>query len=313
MRVYTLLLILSANVFANFSTFNGSVYSEVAIQDCHTDFTMISDKLNSLAGFQVVDGGCLDYGLNRVKLKFNYHHPMTRNIEEFTTNFKSNENCEFYRSEIKNVVEESGNKFLFSRCADKKMIVSHVDYNYSMVRTIRDLGVYKDAIKCNEFVSEFKKNAKINNIHTYVGVCEEQNYGFSGESFYKPLISVSANFSIKVNVLKGRGVLSQNECANERINTERNFSNSGIKVIYSYCTQSKMDDSLLNEYILYIEPKAPRYITQYRSLNTTTEVACVEQSEKIGSTLESLGHSILYSYCKKINDKLYSPEVTYLK
>jgi hypothetical protein len=312
MKTILFLSLMSTYLFANFTSFNGDTYKKDQLSKCESDFLKITQSIESVDGFKVIDGGCVSLHSDKYfKLKFNYLHPITKRIETDKRALSSKEVCERKNTTIENKIFQAGNVYVHSYCENNNLIINQIDMTYSLTRDMDNLGTFLEKKACESFLKRIENSTKKVNAHVVVSECIKLQRYNSDLITYRPVVSILANHQIDIKLLQGKKLDAITSCDQATMNTNRNFTDAGVKLVLNYCVNGS--ENSVKEYVLYLNPKAPKYVDDYRSIAATSMSTCLESLERIESALLSINKNVLYGYCKKINDKLFMPKVTYLR
>lgn len=314
MKVLALVLVLAFNVLAdtNISNFTGKIYLKEDLNSCLSDYDSIQKNMNKVDGFTILDGGCLDYGQKHTRLEFNYMHPLAKRIDTFKSELRDEATCESKLQQAQNEIIASGNIYINAFCSRHELKLNFVDITYSTVNTLRNLGRLNAKSTCENLIADLNKNAKAVNAFSLLSYCKEVSYGIAAVTYYIPVFNYVSFYEIDIELIKGKSSMAQGSCLNNAQRIAANFANNDVKIIHTYCSDNSAD-STQQENILYLKPKLPKYITEFKGVVLNDANTCEVQLENIVSALENSGSGVLYSQCMKIGEKRYRANVNYVK
>lgn len=311
MKLLLMTALMVSAVFANYTSYKGETYKAEMLFRCESDFLKMTQRMESVEGFKVIDGGCTPMmNAKYYKLQFNYLHPFTKRLDTDKVTISDDKECEKINSTIENKISQAGNVYVHSYCERNELKINQIDLTYSLMREMNKLGKFSSLNMCQSFLKTFENKASKSNVFVIASDCKKQSIYNSDVTYYSPSANVLANHKLNLQAIKGRVVNTLNNCEIANEDTRRNFSIAGVNLVHSYCDNS---NNSFQEYMIYLKPELPYFIEEYRSIPTTSMNSCVDSIERIESTLLSVDKKILYSYCKEIREDLFKPMVTYLK
>lgn len=311
MKLFLMTALMVSAVFANYTSYKGETYKAEMLFKCESDFLKMTQRMESVEGFKVIDGGCTPMMEAKFyKLQFNYLHPFTKRLDTDKVSISNDKECEKINSTIENKISQAGNVYVHSYCERNELKISQIDLTYSLMRGMNKLGKFSTLNMCQSFLKTLENKASKSKAFVITSDCKKQSNYNSDVTYYSPIANILANHKLELQVIKGRAVntLSNCEIANE--DTRRNFSIAGVNLVHSYCDDS---NNTFQEYMIYLKPDLPYYIDEYRAIPATSINSCIDSLERIKSALLSVDKKILNSYCKEIRENLFKPMVTYLK
>lgn len=312
MKILSLLVLVSFGAFANadISKYQGHIYKKAEYDLCLKDYDVITKNVDSVEGFTVLSGGCLNYGRDNFRVEFDYIHPLASEVENYPITLTDEAACLGSIKKAQDEMLASGNHFVTAYCEGKVLNTQFVDTTRSIVRSLNKLGNFNSQPACLNFIADLTAKARADKMTSFMSYC--QKYEFSGKTYFAPVFNYISFYEIEMNVINGKTVASSSACLNDRVSVEQNFSSNDIKVVYAFCSGTMTAENT-QETILYLKPKNGRYITVYEGVVLNSQEVCETQLNSIMSGLEHSGESVLYGHCRKLNATSFVPSITYLK
>lgn len=311
MKLFLMTALMVSAVFANYSSYKGETYKADMLFKCESDFLKMTQRMESVEGFKVIDGGCTPImDAKYYKLQFNYLHPFTKRLDTDKVTILNDKECEKINSTIENKISQAGNIYVHSYCEKNELKISQIDLTYSIMREINRLGKFNSLNMCKSFLKTFENKASKSKVFVITSYCKKQSIYNSDITFYSPSVNLLAYHKLNLQILEGKTSNTLSSCGIAIEDTRRNFSIAGVNLVHNYCDNS---NNSFQEYMIYLRPELPYSIQEYKSIPTTSMNSCIGSVERIESVLLSVDKKILYSYCKEIREDKFKPIITYLK
>jgi hypothetical protein len=311
MKLFLMAVLMMSAASANFTTYRGETYKADLLNKCESDFKKMSQRIESVEGFKVIDGGCISlFEGKQFKLEFNYLHPLTKRLEVEKIVVSTNKVCEKLNAQIENKITSAGNVYIHSYCNKNELNINQIDLTYSIMRDLTDLGTYNTYNACDQFLQNFEMKANSKKVFVIAADCKKIIIRNGNTSFYRPIVKINSHHKIEIEMIKGTKINTLSGCDLASETTQNRFSKANVSLVMSYCDNN---EDHFQEHILFIKPDLPYFVTDYRSLKTTSMQECKDSLARIEMAIESINQDVLYSYCKKISDKHFNPIVKYVK
>lgn len=313
MKLLSLLVLFGLTVQANtrISKFTGKTYKAENLSQCLADFDYITNKLDNINGFRVLEGGCQNILGNKfVKIELRYMHPLTKKVETFKTKLADEATCAAQIISANQAIINSGNTALTTFCRGTEINVAHIDDTFSMIRSLKSLGRYLTMDECSKFLKDLDLKAQTFKMTSIVSTCSTVKT-YNAETYYVPTFNYISRFDNEIEMMNGLSSDQAGACSSIQTEIQSNFSLNNVSIVKSYCTQ--ISTKRVQSKILYVEPQSPRYIEDYKALDVQTANACRTNLTSIKDGLIAIGYGILNSYCQKLDENKYRPMITYIR
>lgn len=314
MRLITILacVIFTSGAFAgNFSKYYGQTFSQEDLAACEAEASNMTDALDKRDGYMVLEGGCVALGEKRFQIKFTYSHPLASRIERFDREFSSKEQCSLMAQTSHSAFDRAGNFELASFCRGKELTVDYLDLSRSVMRNARLSLSYSTQAACDKFLTDIQEKLAKSSIIGLFGVCNKVVSYDRTKTYFVPEIDFSARYTLAVKFLMGKSLNEGEACFEDSAQVERNFDNNKIELAHAFCANKKYSNERV-EVMAYIEKGAfSDRVKTFKGTVYNALAECEYQLEKAAQSLESLGHSKLYNFCKSSNGKRFLPTVYY--
>lgn len=308
MRIITTLALClwtSAALASFIIDYKGEYFPVENLQQCKSEFTKISQRLESYPGFKIISGGCVRYTDKMVQISFNYAYPLKGFIQQLTRKYDTKEECAVATTTAAEVFSKAKMGYVASYCKGYEL---YADYVYLVENTIR--GVYAQLsfptkTACYDYLNDLEFSLSKFEIHSLFKTC---NKDYSSEvTLYNPSIELSLNFHQHVQFIIGKSLAVGRGCLEDRSTIRDNFRNAGIPVAHALCAAPRFGGEK-QEVIFYVLDDKVTPLVKHLEAGATQELSeCEASLEQATGNLRALGHKELYKFCRNTNSGLFRP------
>lgn len=299
-----LVAILSTTAFADTFTrkYEGQIFTVEQYAACETEYARITQKLDSLEGYLVLDGGCLALGEKQLKIKFNYEAPTAGNIERFRLEMKSKESCAEKLVLVENRINQSGNTHIASYCNGRALHIDYIDRTFSVLRDLRIDAKFTSKEICLAEIKNINTALTANGMHSLISFCTTVKL-YNGGVYYRPNLYYTANYTLNLTAIKGRKAAGG--CFNQTVSVERNFQDAGVVLAHKFCAE--------REHLIYVNKTRGfgELVKKYSGLTYDNVATCESELKSLISKFETQKRVPVYYYCDQLSEKRFKPTLHY--
>ena len=296
MRLLIFLLFTTGAYGFELSRYDGEVYPSRDLILCQEDLKAIIKSIDSLEGYQFVEGNCGKSSRRFIQLRFSYTHPYTSRIERLHRRLPNRKTCEYYSRVVSLKLSNMGISPIASFCIGSSLIVDYIDEAYNRFSSLHLPIQFEQEHECRRFVNDLSNKFATRKIYSIINTCKKVFITVFKHG-YTPIMHLGAAHDVQIKTIVGKRS-SLGDCDTTESKYDLKFGNANVKLLHAGC--SRMGDSEF-EFLIYMKDFESSWIKEFIG-STYSEVSeCVAQLERAVEAISAQGNSALYSYCKQFS------------
>lgn len=306
MRLLLFLFFITSVYATELSRYDGELYSVKDLKTCQNDLREIVNTIDSLKGFQFVEGNCGKSGRRYTQLKFSYTHPYTSRIERLHVRLFDRRTCKYFSRVVSLKLSNMGITPVASFCIGNTLNVDYIDQNYNSFSSLHLPIQFEKEHECRRFVNDMSNKFAHSEIYSIINTCRKI-FITPFKHRYTPIMHLGASHDVHIKTIVGKKS-SVGECDATDSKYNSKFGNANVQLLHAGCSRKGNSEF---EFLIYMKDFKSSWIKEFVGSTYSEVSVCEKQLERAVEAIKDQGNSALYSYCKQFSDGL-SPIVYFV-